>query len=77
MDFLSARQGALENMMAELSKQLREDTLVGSNGEKRPDDPVAAAVVVGRIATGQFEDPHPETRRSGELIVTDESPSSN
>ena len=37
----------------------------GPNGEKRPSDPVAAAVMVGRIATGQLEDPKPNRRKSG------------
>ena len=29
---------------------------VGPNGEKRPDDPIAAAVMVMKIATGQIEE---------------------
>ena len=28
----------------------------GPNGEKRPDDPIAAAVMVAKIATGQIEE---------------------
>jgi hypothetical protein len=38
---------------------------VGPNGEKRPADPVSAAVMVGRIATGQSEDPKPKRRAAG------------
>ena len=38
---------------------------VGPNGEKRPSDPIAAAVMVGRIATGQLEDPKPVSRAGG------------
>ena len=37
----------------------------GPNGERRPSDPVAAAVMVGRIATGQLEDPKPQRRNAG------------
>ena len=37
----------------------------GPNGEKRPSDPVSAAVMVGRIATGQLEDPSPARRAAG------------
>ena len=28
----------------------------GPNGEKRPSDPIAQAVMIGRIATGEVED---------------------
>ena len=38
---------------------------VGPNGEKRPSDPVSAAAMVVRIATGQMKDP--KTRRAGGL----------
>jgi hypothetical protein len=37
----------------------------GSNGEKRPSDPVSAVAMVGRIATGRMEDPKPERRAAG------------
>ena len=37
----------------------------GPNGERRPSDPVAAAVMVGKIATGQVEDPKPQRRKAG------------
>ena len=37
----------------------------GPNGERRPADPVAAAVMVGQIATGQIDDPQPERRKAG------------
>ena len=37
----------------------------GPNGERRPADPIAAAVVVGKIATGQASDPDPQRRRAG------------
>ena len=29
---------------------------IGPNGEKRPEDPIAAAVMVMKIATGQIEE---------------------
>ena len=32
---------------------------IGPKGEKRPSDPIAAAVMVGKIATGQLEEPTP------------------
>lgn len=38
---------------------------VGPNGERRPSDPVSAAVMVGKIATGQIEDPKPKRREAG------------
>lgn len=34
----------------------------GPNGEKRPQDPASAAVVVGKIATGQIEEDVPRRR---------------
>ena len=39
----------------------------GPNGETRPSDPVSAAVMVGRIATGQIEDPKPTRRAASGL----------
>ena len=36
---------------------------VGPNGEKRPDDPIAAAVMVMKIATGQIEEEYARTMR--------------
>jgi hypothetical protein len=38
----------------------------GPNGEKRPADVIGAAVMVGRIATGEIEDAQPpQGRREG------------
>ena len=39
----------------------------GPNGEKRPADPIANAVHVMRIATGQIEDELPAATRAGGL----------
>ena len=36
---------------------------VGPDGEKRPKDPASAAVMVGRIATGQIEEESVARRR--------------
>ncbi len=33
---------------------------IGPNGEKRPADPIQAAVMVGRIATGEIEEEYVE-----------------
>lgn len=38
---------------------------IGPNGEKRPADPIAAAVMVMRIATGQIEEPKPGSSAGG------------
>ena len=41
---------------------------IGPNGEKRPADPVASAVMVGRIATGLAEEEYVDAgRREGGL----------
>ena len=39
----------------------------GPNGEKRPSDTVGAAVMVGKIATGEVEDKLPSKTRKGGL----------
>ena len=39
----------------------------GPNGETRPSDPVEAAVMVGRIATCQIEEPKPTGRAASGL----------
>ena len=39
----------------------------GPNGEKRPADPVARAVMVMKIATGEIKDKLPSARRNGGL----------
>ena len=39
----------------------------GPNGEKRPADPIARAVMVGKIATGEIEEELPSARRNGGL----------
>ena len=36
----------------------------GPNGEKRPADVIGAAVLVGRIATGEVEDPHADPAKA-------------
>ena len=40
----------------------------GPNGEKRPADPIARAVHVAKIATGQIEDELPSATRRGGLV---------
>lgn len=40
----------------------------GPKGEKRPRDPIALAVHVAKIATGQIEDELPSATRRGGLI---------
>jgi len=37
----------------------------GPKGEKRPGDVIGAAIMVGRIATGETEDHPPERERPG------------
>ena len=37
----------------------------GPNGEKRPADPMACAVTVAKIATGEIEEPTPGRRAAG------------
>ena len=44
--------------------------MVGPNGEKRPDDPIANAVHIARLATGEAEEQYvdrcrPQARRPG------------
>ena len=39
----------------------------GPNGEKRPADPIAAAVMVAKIATGEAEEKLPSATRNGGL----------
>ncbi len=39
----------------------------GPNGEKRPRDPIARAVMVAKIATGEIEEQLPSKRRNGGL----------
>ena len=39
----------------------------GPNGEKRPADPIARAVHIAKIATGQIEDELPSATRAGGL----------
>ena len=38
---------------------------IGPNGERRPSDPIACAVMVAKIATGEIQDPKPEQRNGG------------
>lgn len=38
---------------------------IGPNGEKRPKNPNAAAVMVGKIATGQMEEQYVDGAASG------------
>ena len=33
---------------------------VGPNGERRPDDPISRAVMIGKIATGEIEEDYAE-----------------
>ena len=40
----------------------------GPNGEKRPADPIARAVHIAKIATGQIEDELPSATRRGGLV---------
>ena len=40
----------------------------GPNGERRPRDPIARAVHVAKIATGQIEDELPSATRRGGLV---------
>jgi hypothetical protein len=40
----------------------------GPNGERRPRDPIARAVHVAKIATGEVEDELPSATRRGGLI---------
>ena len=40
----------------------------GPNGEKRPRDPIALAVHIAKIATGQMEDELPSDTRKGGLV---------
>ena len=37
----------------------------GPRGEKRPGNPIACAVMVGKIATGEIEEKLPDPRRNG------------
>ena len=50
----------------------------GPRGEQRPDDPVDAAILVARIATGAAEEPTPTQRRQSrqvfDLRVPDATP---
>lgn len=39
----------------------------GPNGERRPADTVANAILVAKIATGEAEEDMPSTRRNGGL----------
>ena len=39
----------------------------GPNGEKRPTDVIANAVLVGKIATGEVEEAHVSATRNGGL----------
>ena len=41
---------------------------IGPNGEKRPADPIANAVLVGQIATGEAEETIVSKRRKGGLV---------
>ena len=40
----------------------------GPNGERRPRDPIARAIHVAKIATGEVEDELPSATRKGGLI---------
>ena len=54
-------------------------TTTGPNGEKRPKDPIARAVHVARIATGEIEEVLPEkdtelARIAAETLTLEEKP---
>lgn len=40
----------------------------GPNGERRPADPVANAIHVAKIATGEIEEDLPSARRNGGMV---------
>lgn len=40
----------------------------GPNGEKRPSDTIAAAIMVARISVGEIEEELPSKRRNGGLV---------
>ena len=47
---------------------------VGPNGEKRPKDPIARAVHVAKIATGEIEETLPERETELGRIAAEEAP---
>ena len=50
----------------------------GPNGEYRPDDPVAAAIMVAKIATGEIEEvTRPPRQQVTFTVVADQQPDAN
>ena len=48
---------------------------IGPNGEKRPDDPIARAVMIAKISTGEIEEEYEEEHQAQERPPQSSRPS--
>ena len=48
---------------------------IGPNGEKRPNDPIARAVMVAKISTGEMEEQYVDEDQGEELPTQPDHPS--